>query len=100
MIRPPNLYIECTRSGLVTKEIVQNWFLNIYFKVATKKSLLVIDSLSTYKDTSVIRREKPKEAEMEVIGLINQECEFEGKDWNESCCKLQLNPVTKSDSST
>lgn len=67
MKRPPNLVLKAAKSHIVTKEIVQDWFINQYFPVAGDKSLLLVDALPAYKDRSIINALKPESAEYDVM---------------------------------
>lgn len=66
MARPGNLHIKCTRSGIVTKQIIHEWFLEIYFETAPGKSLLLVDSLPSYVDRVAINELKPVSVDYEV----------------------------------
>lgn len=66
MKRPRNLMIRAGRSHIVTKEIVNNWFLENYFKVASGKSLLFCDALPAFKDRTVIDLLKSESVNYEV----------------------------------
>lgn len=54
MKRPENLYITCSKSGIVTKALMNEWFLEVFLKDEPREKHLLCDALSTYKDTSVI----------------------------------------------
>ena len=54
-----NLIIRCTRSGIVSKKVLHDWFLDHFFKVCGEKCLLLIDSLGSYKDRQLIDSKKP-----------------------------------------
>ena len=71
MFKPKNLQVTCSKSGLVKKEILKAWFEENYFRQAEKKSLLVVDSLLTYKDQADILSGKPSKAKVEVRFIIN-----------------------------
>lgn len=67
MKRAPNLVMKAGRSHIVTKQIVREWFSEIYFPVAGEKSLLLVDSLPAYKDRSIIDQLKPDSCEYDVM---------------------------------
>lgn len=67
MRQPPNLVIKASRSHIVTKQIVQDWFTEIYFPTAGNKSLLLVDALPAYKDRAVIDTLKPTGYQYEVM---------------------------------
>ena len=50
MMKPDNLYIKCSKSGNVTRKIIDDWFMNVYFPHAPKESVLLVDSLGMYKN--------------------------------------------------
>ena len=59
MKKPPNLRIACSKSGLVKKQLMNEWFLKIFLKGYPLEKHLLCDSLSTYKNTSSIDEVKP-----------------------------------------
>ena len=71
MFKPKNLQVTSSKSGLVKKEILKTWFEENYFRQAKNKSLLVVDSLSTYRDQADILSGKPPKAKVEVRFIIN-----------------------------
>lgn len=69
MKKPPNLVLKAGRSHIVTKQIVLEWFSEIYFPTAGERSLLLVDSLPAYKDRSVIDQLKPDGCDYEVMTI-------------------------------
>lgn len=66
MFKHKEIYVVASKSGKVTKPIVEEWFLNVYFKNAGPKSCLLADALTTYNDRSEIDRKKPDNIEYEM----------------------------------
>lgn len=66
MFSHPEIYVVCTSSGKVNKSVLQEWFSEIYFPIAGRKSLLILDSFPTYKDRSNIDKEKPANVKYEI----------------------------------
>lgn len=62
----PEIFVTSTTSGKVTKTILKDWFIEVYFPTATDKSLLILDSFPTYKDRALIDKEKPRKKSYEV----------------------------------
>ena len=69
MKRPPNFVIKASRSHIVTKEIVKDWFIDQYFPVAGNNSLLILDALPAYRDRSLINALKPPNTNYEVRSI-------------------------------
>lgn len=59
MKRPNNLYIRCSKSGLVTKKLMNEWFIQLFLQGFPQEKHLLCDSLSTYKNTNEIDALKP-----------------------------------------
>lgn len=59
MKRPNNLYIRCSKSGLVTKKLMNEWFIQLFLQGFPLEKHLLCDSLSTYKNTDEINALKP-----------------------------------------
>lgn len=58
--------VRCSKSGLITKEIMKDWFNEIFFKNCGDKSLLIVDSLTTYKDQAFYDLDKPQNVQYDM----------------------------------
>lgn len=69
MFKHPVLYVKASRSGLVDKSIIKDWYQHIFFPKCGKKCLLLYDALTTYKDQEYYDQVKPKNVQLrtEVI---------------------------------
>lgn len=55
----PEIYIKATTSGKVGKQILQEWFADIFFPQIEHEAVLILDSLSTYKNKAYFDQVKP-----------------------------------------
>ncbi len=62
----PNLHVNASKSGKLTKELLETWFKEINFPVTGNKSVLFIDSLSTYYNNDLIKRVIPSNVKFEI----------------------------------
>lgn len=69
MFKHPILYVKASKSGLVDKSIIKDWYEHIFFPNCGKKCLLLHDALTTYKDQEYYNQVKPKNVQLrtEVI---------------------------------
>lgn len=69
MFKHPVLYVKATNSGLVTKEIMKDWYEDIFYRNCGEKCLLLFDALTIYKDQQYYDQVKPNniECQTEVI---------------------------------
>lgn len=68
MLRPPNLKISCSRSGLMGKEHLQEWVKNVFVPSIQENDLLIIDSWSTFTEEN-IRKEIPEDKHVSRLYL-------------------------------
>ena len=66
MFSSPELHVVASSSGKITKEIVKEWFTSVFLSTAPSSSLLLLDSLSTYK-TIVEASQGVKHCSIEII---------------------------------
>lgn len=59
MFKHNSIYPVASKSGKLTKIILKQWFLNIYFPKAGNDSVLLTDSLTMYKKRENIDEDKP-----------------------------------------
>lgn len=59
MFKHNDLYVVCSKSGKITKAILEDWFLNVYFHTAGRNEILLVDALTSYKDREKIDQLKP-----------------------------------------
>lgn len=69
MTRPANLYVRCSKSGLMKKSLMDEWFLHIFLQGEPTTKHLLCDSLSTYKNTSNIDALKPVDQNYELHSI-------------------------------
>lgn len=62
----PEIFVQATKSGKVTKNILQTWFEELYFPLTRDKTLLVLDSYSAYKDLANINQVKPRGKSLKI----------------------------------
>lgn len=67
MARPKNLHIVCTKSGLMDKQQILDWFEKIYFRKAQQSSVLVLDSWTGYNDRSAIFDQLPSNKKCKIV---------------------------------
>lgn len=69
MLRHVEAYVVASSSGNITKKILKKWFLEVYLPNAGEDSVLLLDSLSTYRDRVEIDREKPDDQDYTIITI-------------------------------
>lgn len=69
MFRHQEIYTVASTSGKINKDLMKEWFLDIYFDNVGVDSVLLLDSLTTYRDRAAIDREKPPEKTYTVITI-------------------------------
>lgn len=67
MFRHEEVYMQPSTNGKITKEILRLWFRDLYFPNTGDESVLLLDSLTTYRDRAAINREKPENQQYTVI---------------------------------
>ena len=60
MLKPQNLVHAVLKSGLIVKQIMAQFFQEVFFPYAARESLLLINSLGTYRGNMHIDGVKPK----------------------------------------
>lgn len=62
-----SIFVRTSKSGKVTKEILQEWATNIFFKAPnTKNSVLLLDSFTLHQDRPNLDKKKPKNFKYEL----------------------------------
>ena len=69
MFKAPNLYVVPSKSGKITKEILHNWYRDVLFPSLGPRSLMLIDSLNTYNDTSYWDTINPANKELNLLTI-------------------------------
>lgn len=69
LFRHPEIFVQCSTSGKLTKELLKKWFAEVYFKSFTSKSLLLLDSYSGHKDLNEVNKRLPRGKTFEVAQL-------------------------------
>jgi hypothetical protein len=72
LFRAPNIYVTASTSSKLTKELLQTWFKDVFFPNAGGKSVLLLDSLTTYKNRSVISSATPSNKQLEILTIPPQ----------------------------
>lgn len=69
MFTHPVLYPKATTSGLVTKPIIKEWYRDVFYRNCSRHCVLMVDSLTTYKDQEFYSDVKPNHinCQLEVI---------------------------------
>lgn len=67
MFKHQEIHVMPSSSGKLTKPLLRDWFENVYFPNVGRNSILLVDSLTTYKDRSLIDANKPENVNYEVI---------------------------------
>ena len=49
----PNIYVTCSKSGKLTKQLLHEWCSNVLFQTVPSKALLFVDSWSAHKDDNI-----------------------------------------------
>jgi hypothetical protein len=69
LFQAPNIYVTASRSGKLTKEHLIEWFKNVYFANTPDKSILLVDSWTTYNDKNAIEGVKPAEKKFDILKI-------------------------------
>lgn len=69
LFRHPEIYVQSNTSGKVTKELLKEWFIEVFFQSFTSKSLLLLDSYSGHKDLDAIRQSLPRGKQFDVAQI-------------------------------
>lgn len=69
MFRHPELHVVSSTSGKITKPLLKDWFKNVFFPNVPSDSVLLLDSLTTYKDRAEIDAEKPHDKNYSTITI-------------------------------
>jgi hypothetical protein len=62
----PNIYVTASKSGKLTKAELKLWFEAVFFPNVREKSVLLIDSGTTYNDKEMINSITPSNKELEI----------------------------------
>lgn len=69
MFQHADLYTVASTSGKITKVLLKEWFTEVIFPHIPTNSVIIVDSLTTYKDRVQIDVEKPDNFEYEIETL-------------------------------
>ncbi len=69
LFRAPNIYAAASTSGKITKDILKLWFNEIYFPNVSDRSVLLLDSLTHYKEQSLISSVTPSKKHLEILTI-------------------------------
>jgi hypothetical protein len=61
MFSASNIYVTASKSGKLTKEHLQLWFKEVFFPNVGNKSVLIVDSWTTYNDEALIKSVTPSD---------------------------------------
>jgi hypothetical protein len=59
MFSAPNIEVTASKSGKLTKAHLQLWFQEVFFPNVGNKSVLIVDSWTTYNDKILIKNVPP-----------------------------------------
>jgi hypothetical protein len=65
----PNIYVRSSKSGKLTKEELKIWFTEVFFPAVGERSVLLLDSWTTYKDKAMIKSVTPADKELEILTI-------------------------------
>lgn len=60
LFRHPEIFVQCSSSGKLTKPLLKKWFVEVYFNSFTSQSLLLLDSYSGHKDLTEVNKHLPR----------------------------------------
>ncbi|OQV15818.1 hypothetical protein BV898_10070 [Hypsibius exemplaris] len=63
----PNIYVTASRSRKMMKDHLKTWLEEVYFPHVGDRTVLVIDSWSTYKNQVLLNNATPKGREVQVV---------------------------------
>lgn len=66
MFKHADIFVVCSKSGKITNGLMDEWFLRVFFPSAGHNSVLIVDSLNTYKNRQNINRLKPAGVQYQV----------------------------------
>jgi hypothetical protein len=66
LFRAPNIYVTASTSGKLTKDLLQIWFKDVFFPNVGEKSVLLLDSLTTYNNRSLISSATPSNKQLKI----------------------------------
>jgi hypothetical protein len=69
MFSAPNIKVTASKSGKLTKEHLRLWFREVFFPNVGNKSVLIVDSWTTYNDKVLITNVSPSNKELEILTI-------------------------------
>jgi hypothetical protein len=72
LFQAPNVYVTASRSGKLTKDHLKTWFKDVFFPNVGEKSILLIDSWTTYNDIDAINEVTPDGKDLELLTIPKQ----------------------------
>ena len=69
MFRANNVYLVASRSGKVTKDIIKEWFTDVFFPNVGNVTTLLLDSLTTQNDEGMIEEITPTGIEFDILTI-------------------------------
>jgi hypothetical protein len=69
LLKAPNIYVRASTSGKLTKEELKVWFKDVFFPAIGERSVLLVDSWTTYKDRVMIQSVTPEDKEIEIVTI-------------------------------
>jgi hypothetical protein len=69
MVSAPNIYVTASKSGKLTKEHFRLWFKEVFFPNVGNKSVLIVDSWTTYNYKALIKSVTPSNKELEILTI-------------------------------
>lgn len=69
MFTHPVLCVKASTSGLVTKNILREWYDEVFYKYCGRRCVLLLDSLTAYKDQDFYNQVKPQNVHCELKSI-------------------------------
>jgi hypothetical protein len=65
----PNIYVTASKSGKLSKDHLKIWFKEVFFPNVGDKSVLFLDSWTTYNDKTMIKSVTPSNKTLEILTI-------------------------------
>jgi hypothetical protein len=65
----PNIFVKSSKSGKLTKEELKIWFAEVFFPAIGERSVLLLDSWTTYKDKAMVKSVTPANKELDILNI-------------------------------
>jgi hypothetical protein len=65
----PNIFVNASSSGKVTKDLLQTWFQEVFFPHFGSNNALIVDSLTHYNDKALIKSATPPDKALKILTI-------------------------------